>query len=135
MGRNSTSDPSVQPDVPPVLILVSLAEDFWGELDFFPLFDGALSCVTSLRGRLSGNLLFISSSVPLIQSQGHCITLWTLAANKVAYQSSALMNGLQCKNRHKDTQSECKCSPATVALTLNNSPSALSAHMAAPARD
>lgn len=73
MGRNSTSDPSVQPDVPPVLILVSLAEDFWGELDFFPLFDGALSCVTSLRGRLSGNLLFISSSDSVPRSLHHAM--------------------------------------------------------------
>lgn len=70
---------------------------------------------------------------PLVQTQGHCITLWTLAANKVAYQSSALMNRVQCKNRYKDTQSECKLSQATVALALGNVHPLLSVHIAVSA--
>lgn len=40
------------------------------------------------------------------------------------------MNRVQCKNRHKDTQSEWKLSQATVALALGNSRLLLSVHIA-----
>lgn len=56
-----------------------------------------------------------------------------LAANKVAYQSSALMNRVQSKNRYKDKQSECKLSQAMVALALGNLHLLLSAHIAVSA--